>query len=598
MRAPLRERRHLARATTGAARAAWALALSALLVGCTESAILVVELRTDLVPERELTRVRITLDEASPRDVTARGDARYGRGERVAEYEGVALGEHTVRVSLIDDRRGAVVAERVVRVTVRSSYVLTVVVTRSCAAVTCPGSGDDPSLVSCLGGRCVDPGCVDGSAELCGPPECTTAADCAGGSSCTDAQCLEGACFYESVPERCGPGLWCSPAEGCLDDAPLDGGVRTPAARTRAARTPARTGALPTRGRARSAASCRSRSATGTPARCATTAPSCAGGERRRTARRRNHCGPQAPGDRRRAHRRRRDRRREQLHVRSRRWIGVLLGRQRLRPARQRLGDRQQHARHDRRHQRRGAAGGRPPPRLRAARHGHGAMLGPRRLRSDRRRRDHGHQPGAEEVSGETSIAQIAAGQLHTCIRRTSNAMLCFGRNFGGQLGDGTRTTRTTPTPVSISADVADMALGFSHSCALHVGGQVSCWGDNTEGEVGDGSITRRTTPVMLALSGVLSVHGSYEHSCARSATEVWCWGRNDEGQLGDSTIIDRTEPTRVVGLGAVTMLGGHAVHTCAIRATGSVDCWGGNDSGQLGDGTLVDRVTPAPVLE
>ncbi len=596
MRAPLRERRPVAHATTGAARAArtWALALSALLAGCTESAILVVELRTDLVPERELTRVRITLDEASPRDVTARGDARYGRGERVAEYEGVTLGEHTVRVSLIDDRRGAVVAERVVRVTVRSSYVLTVVVTRSCAAVTCPGSGDDPSLVSCLGGRCVDPGCVDGAAELCGPPECTAAADCAGGSSCTDAQCVEGACFYESVPERCGAGLWCSPAEGCLDDAPLDGGV--PDAGSPDAGTdggPPDAGPSPLGGVVQISLGFRHSCALRTGGTVVCWGDNGAGqlGDGTTTDRSRpvivagltavdeigagngftcaraggsvSCWGDNAYG---------------QLGSGSGTdsstpvTIGGITGAVQLA-----VGHHHACARLD-------------TGRARCWGRGDSGQIG-----------DGGTtviNPAPREVSGETSIAQIAAGQLHTCIRRTSNAMLCFGRNFGGQLGDGTRTTRTTPTPVSISADVADMALGFSHSCALHVGGQVSCWGDNTEGEVGDGSTTRRTTPVMLALSGVLSVHGSYEHSCARSATEVWCWGRNDEGQLGDSTIINRTEPTRVVGLGAVTMLGGHAVHTCALRATGSVDCWGGNDSGQLGDGTLADRVTPAPVLE
>jgi alpha-tubulin suppressor-like RCC1 family protein len=41
-------------------------------------------------------------------------------------------------------------------------------------------------------------------------------------------------------------------------------------------------------------------------------------------------------------------------------------------------------------------------------------------------------------------------GGHHACAARDDGALLCWGRNFTGQLGDGTTTDRATPAVVSL----------------------------------------------------------------------------------------------------------------------------------------------------
>ncbi len=49
-------------------------------------------------------------------------------------------------------------------------------------------------------------------------------------------------------------------------------------------------------------------------------------------------------------------------------------------------------------------------------------------------------------VSGVTGAAQVAIGGLHTCVLLASGGVRCFGYNFFGQLGDGTTTSKLSPT--------------------------------------------------------------------------------------------------------------------------------------------------------
>jgi alpha-tubulin suppressor-like RCC1 family protein len=52
-------------------------------------------------------------------------------------------------------------------------------------------------------------------------------------------------------------------------------------------------------------------------------------------------------------------------------------------------------------------------------------------------------------VTGLTDAEDIAAGANHTCARRRSGAIVCWGGNLHGQIGDGSTITRLTPVPVS-----------------------------------------------------------------------------------------------------------------------------------------------------
>ena len=206
-------------------------------------------------------------------------------------------------------------------------------------------------------------------------------------------------------------------------------------------------------------------------------------------------------------------------------------------------------------------------------------------------------------VSGlEGGVMALAAGRGHTCALMVDGGVMCWGANADGQLGDGTTEYKLTPVPVSgLESGVMALAAGSNHTCAAAANGEALCWGDNWSGQLGDGTRTDRTTPVVVSglESGVVALAAGY-HTCAlTNSGGVFCWGSNWHGQLGDGTFDDRYTPVPVSGLeSGVTALAAGANHTCAVAAGGGAVCWGINETGQLGvgDGTLYESNVPVAV--
>ncbi len=209
------------------------------------------------------------------------------------------------------------------------------------------------------------------------------------------------------------------------------------------------------------------------------------------------------------------------------------------------------------------------------------------------------NRPTPVAVTGlAAGIVSVTTAANHSCALTTVGGVKCWGRNSTGQLGDNSTTQRPAPVDVvGLANGIAEVVAGDHHSCARGIGGGVKCWGWNVFGQLGDGSNSDRPAPVDVSglASGTTALGAGTFHSCAmRTNGAMSCWGRNDFGQLGDGTQSNRNEPVDVIGLGdAATAIGGGSSHTCALVSTG-VKCWGLNSSGQLGDGTLTQRSTPA----
>jgi hypothetical protein len=179
--------------------------------------------------------------------------------------------------------------------------------------------------------------------------------------------------------------------------------------------------------------------------------------------------------------------------------------------------------------------------------------------------------------------------------------VLCWGFNGAGQLGDGTMEIRTLPVYVlDIYNEVAQVTAGDSHTCGRTFAGGVKCWGDNTYGELGDGTTYRSLTPVNTnGLGGTaIYISAGYFHTCAVLADySVQCWGNNQAGQLGDGTTFMRINPTYVSGLSApIGVLGSGSNTTCAVSIYGNAQCWGSHANGQAGDGSIPWVLTPSEV--
>ncbi|WP_259465324.1 InlB B-repeat-containing protein [Bifidobacterium sp. wkB344] len=187
-----------------------------------------------------------------------------------------------------------------------------------------------------------------------------------------------------------------------------------------------------------------------------------------------------------------------------------------------------------------------------------------------------------------------------------------WGNNYYGQLGDGTKTDRTTPVkvrkPTNAPADFTYVQVSAGWDCSLAVGsdGNAYAWGSNTYGQLGDGTTTQRTTPVKVGKPTGLTyvqISAGDDHSLALGSDgNAYAWGSNTYGKLGDGTTIQRTTPVKVrKPTGKPTdftyvQVGAGWQHSLALSSDGNAYAWGYNNYGQLGDGTKTDRTTPVKV--
>src|SRR3990172_2245778 len=151
------------------------------------------------------------------------------------------------------------------------------------------------------------------------------------------------------------------------------------------------------------------------------------------------------------------------------------------------------------------------------------------------------------------------------------------------------------------SGDLVELALGASHTCARRASGSVLCWGANWAGQLGDGTTASRPLagPVP-GLDDAVQIAAGEQHTCAVRATGVAvCWGANDIGMLGDGTTTTRLVPTPVSGLNDAVEIATapQADHTCARRTTGQIACWGSNGYGELGTGGPAPSLFPIHLL-
>jgi len=203
-------------------------------------------------------------------------------------------------------------------------------------------------------------------------------------------------------------------------------------------------------------------------------------------------------------------------------------------------------------------------------------------------------------VSGLTAgtTASIALGDLHSCARDGGGTARCWGYGGFGQLGRGLYDDALVPSSPAQGATFGALAAGSLHTCGLTGTGGVRCWGDGFYGQLGGGSNASNAfgEDVVGLSSGVSTVVTGRAHSCALLTTgSVKCWGNNELGQLG-TDVGNTNTPVDVSNLTGVSLLAAGYDHTCAALADGGMKCWGLNDLGQIGDGTQTLALTPTLV--
>ena len=244
------------------------------------------------------------------------------------------------------------------------------------------------------------------------------------------------------------------------------------------------------------------------------------------------------------------------------------------------------------------------------------------------------------------SIRQISAGHEHVLALRQDGAVVAWGRNRNGQVGDfrypqdhptaqlrGRLTSDVgIPTVIAFPGNprIVEVAAGGFHSLARCENGFVYAWGRSDRGQIGDNlsyleryadgtprlhpvghpqagqTIIRSAQPIpqRVNIQNVVSITGSSGDSNVAILADgtLRSWGRNQEGQLGDGTLIDRAEPVQVlrghgVPLRNITSIAVGETHMSAIcGATGDVISWGSNWCGEVGNGNVLTSMRPVQV--
>ncbi|HVQ37440.1 MAG TPA: S8 family serine peptidase [Pyrinomonadaceae bacterium] len=201
------------------------------------------------------------------------------------------------------------------------------------------------------------------------------------------------------------------------------------------------------------------------------------------------------------------------------------------------------------------------------------------------------------QVTGLTDVAAVAAGNLHSIAVRMDGTVWTWGNNHFGELGDSRPTTfRNAPFQVPGLTGVTQVDAGENFSLALRNDGTVWAWGRNYNGQLGDGTNEDRLIPVQVTgISNVIAVAAIGNYSMALKADgTVWSWGQGPM-RITNNNVPQYHVATQISGLAGVVAIEAGFYTGYAVMGDGTVRALGRNGPGLYGDGTS-ETVATVPV--
>ena len=177
------------------------------------------------------------------------------------------------------------------------------------------------------------------------------------------------------------------------------------------------------------------------------------------------------------------------------------------------------------------------------------------------------------------AVPMVASGNNFTMALREDGTVWAWGLNSSGQLGDGTKVTRSYPVRVKntdgtgLLENIVYIAAGGSSAVAIDKDGRVYGWGSGTSNGLGSKQESLLPSPVVT----------SYEETVT-------------ETDDGEGNVVKETTVTKTELVGAVAAAGG-ANHMLVLMGNGQVYAWGANSYGQVGINTT-DNVYVATLVQ
>jgi alpha-tubulin suppressor-like RCC1 family protein len=179
-------------------------------------------------------------------------------------------------------------------------------------------------------------------------------------------------------------------------------------------------------------------------------------------------------------------------------------------------------------------------------------------------------------VAGGRVFASIAAGYEYTCGVSPMGQAYCWGGIAGSVFFE------FVPTAVGQGLSFTQISIApgsGTHACGVTTSGVAYCWGSNRNGEIGDGTTTTRGTPTRVTAGlAFVQISSGNSFTCALTPSGVaYCWGDNSHGQLGKGQVGPLSKsPSRVTGGLTFRQISAADRGTCAIATSGVAYCWGG----------------------
>jgi len=178
-----------------------------------------------------------------------------------------------------------------------------------------------------------------------------------------------------------------------------------------------------------------------------------------------------------------------------------------------------------------------------------------------------------------TNWKQVAVGGPgHTMAIKTDGTLWGWGYNPYGEVGwPDASINIVSPVLIGSKTDWKQVSCGTYHTMAIKTDGTLWGWGDNMGnaaaligGQLGDGTAISKSSPVQIgALSNWKQVDAGADHTVAiKTDGTIWAWGANDNGQLGTGDVVPRSSPVQVGALTIWKQLAAGTSYTAAFQTS------------------------------
>ncbi|RLN96356.1 hypothetical protein BBJ28_00007921 [Nothophytophthora sp. Chile5] len=246
----------------------------------------------------------------------------------------------------------------------------------------------------------------------------------------------------------------------------------------------------------------------------------------------------------------------------------------------------------------------------------------------------------SQAQDGACCVSHMASGYNFSVVavaQPKGNALVAWGLNTNGELGNGTLTSAAAPQPVTLlpmllqgePLTVSHVSCGKHHVAVVTGQARLFTWGSNRYGQLGLGDFSSRSQPeeVRFALA-TLSSHRRalrVKHTVQRggnNVTHVACgaahtlfvthqqqilgMGYNQAGQLGLGHQLQQHKGWRSYTPIVVESLRDQSIldlsagqnHSACVLSNGDVYTWGCGDDGRLGNGKSDEGATTPTLLK